>query len=46
MGNLMSGYNRDLQLIKEPLFSAVETTRKTVDIMTHVVQGLSIDKEK
>jgi argininosuccinate lyase len=46
IGNLISGYNRDMQLIKEPLFTAVETTYQTVRIMTHVVQDLSVDREK
>ncbi len=46
MGNLISGYNRDMQLIKEPLFSAVETTHQTVSIVTRVVQGLSVDKKR
>jgi argininosuccinate lyase len=46
MGNLISGYNRDLQLVKEPLFSAVEATCQTVTVMTRVVRGLSVDREK
>jgi argininosuccinate lyase len=46
IGNLISGYNRDMQLMKEPLFSTVETTCQTVRIMTSVVRGLSVDRER
>jgi argininosuccinate lyase len=46
MGNLISGYNRDLQLVKEPLFNSVEATCQTVTVMTLVVRGLSVDREK
>ena len=46
MGNLISGYNRDMQLIKGPLFSAVETTQQTVSIVTRVVRGISVDKKR
>jgi argininosuccinate lyase len=46
MGNLISGYNRDMQLIKEPLFNAVAVTKQTVSIMTRVVQALSVVAER
>jgi argininosuccinate lyase len=46
MGNLISGYNRDMQLIKEPLFAAMETTHQTLRIMTRVVRDLSVDRER
>jgi argininosuccinate lyase len=46
MGNLISGYNRDMQLIKEPLFHGVEVTKQTVTIMTRVVQAVSVNAER
>jgi len=45
IGNLMSGYNRDLQLTKEPLFNAIDMTLSTLSIMSLVVSGLVIDHE-
>lgn len=46
IGNLMSGYNRDLQLTKEPLMNSFEITKKSIDIMTLVVEGMKIEKDK
>jgi argininosuccinate lyase len=46
IGNLISGYNRDMQLIKEPLFQAVNVTKQTVTIMTRVVQGMSVNADR
>lgn len=46
MGNLISGYNRDMQLVKEPLFRAVDLTRQTVEIMTRVVREMSIARAR
>ncbi len=44
VGNLMSGYNRDLQLTKEPLFNAIDNTKQCLNIMRIVVSGLKVDK--
>jgi len=44
--NLISGYNRDLQLTKEPLFHAYDTTKACVEIMSLVLTGIEVDKEK
>ncbi|MBW2524786.1 MAG: argininosuccinate lyase [Deltaproteobacteria bacterium] len=46
VGNLMSGYHRDGQLGKEPLFASLDRTQDCLDIMTVVVHGLSIDEER
>ena len=46
IGNLMSGYNRDLQLTKKPLMESFEIVRNTLQIMTRVVELLEIDEEK
>jgi len=45
-GNLMSGYNRDLQLTKKPLFTALDTTLECLDIMAQVLPHLEVNKEK
>lgn len=46
IGNLMSGYNRDLQLTKEPLFNAVDTTKECLAVMKIVIVGIALNKEK
>ncbi len=45
VGNLVSGYNRDLQLTKEPLMKGVEITKDCLEIMALVVSGLKVNKE-
>ncbi|MBN1115124.1 MAG: argininosuccinate lyase [Oligoflexia bacterium] len=44
--NLISGYNRDLQLTKEPLFTAIETTKQSLKIMSFVLDGIIFNKDK
>ena len=44
VGNLMTGYQRDLGLTKRPVFNAFDTTAACVRIMTHVVDRLTIDR--
>ena len=41
--NLISGYNRDLQLTKEPLIKGTETTKESVKIMSLVINNLKIN---
>ena len=45
-GNLISGYNRDIQLAKGPLFSCLDATLASLGIMSLVVAGLRFDKTK
>eukprot|EP00127_Corallochytrium_limacisporum_P004442 Clim_evm4s163 gene=Clim_evmTU4s163 len=45
MKGLPSTYNKDLQEDKEPLFDAVDTLTKIVQIATGVMSTLTIDKE-
>jgi argininosuccinate lyase len=45
IGNLMSGYNRDLQLTKEPLFNSVDITKNCLKMITLVLNGLKINKK-
>ena len=46
MSNLMSGYNRDVQLTKEPLFNAIEITTQSLQVMMVVIAGMAINKQK
>ncbi|MFH1641720.1 MAG: argininosuccinate lyase [Nanoarchaeota archaeon] len=45
ISNLISGYNRDLQLTKEPVIKGFETTKECLEIMTLVIDNLQINKE-
>lgn len=45
ISNLVSGYNRDLQLTKEPLMDGIEITKDCLDIMNLVISKLKINKE-
>jgi argininosuccinate lyase len=46
IGNLMSGYNRDLQLTKEPLFNSIDTTKDCLKIICIVLNNISINEDK
>jgi argininosuccinate lyase len=43
---LPSGYHRDLQLTKEPLMRGFEETIETIEIITLVLTGLKVSREK
>lgn len=43
-GPLPSGYHRDLQLTKGPLFRGVDTTMAMLRVATRVMQGLVVDE--
>ncbi|MBW2974663.1 argininosuccinate lyase [Candidatus Woesearchaeota archaeon] len=45
ISNLISGYNRDLQLTKESLIKGIETTKECLEVMGLVVSKLEVDKE-
>jgi len=45
ISNLISGYNRDLQLTKEPVMNGIEITKDCLEVMELVVSGLKINKE-
>lgn len=38
--NLISGYHRDFQLLKEPMFKAIDTTHSIIDIMAFMMPQL------
>lgn len=41
---LTSGYHRDLQLIKPPLFRAIDSCLQTLDILPHALQGVHFNQ--
>ncbi len=43
---LPSGYHRDLQRLKSPLFRAIDLAFDSVDIMAHLLDGLRFVPEK
>ncbi len=45
IGNLMTGYQRDLGLTKEPLFRGFDTTLACLQIMTRAVGEVEVDAE-
>jgi len=45
-GNLISGYNRDIQLAKGPLFASLDATLASLNIMSVVAAGLRFNKDK
>jgi len=45
-GNLISGYNRDAQLSKGPLFACLDTALASLNIMATVTAGLKFNKER
>ena len=44
-GNLISGYNRDLQLTKEPVMKALKVTRDCLEIAVLLFENLEVDEE-
>ncbi len=46
VSNLTSGYQRDLQLMKGPLFRAFDTTAGCLEIMTLVLSGIEVDEDR
>ncbi|MDP2865973.1 MAG: lyase family protein, partial [Elusimicrobiota bacterium] len=44
-GNLISGYNRDVQLAKGPLFACLDAVLAALGIMSVVVEGLRFDEK-
>ena len=45
-GKLTSGYHRDFQLLKEPLFRGVQRTVEMLDILTLAIPKLGVDAER
>jgi len=45
ISNLLSGYNRDLQLTKMPAMKGLEITKESLSIMNLIFQNLKVNKE-
>lgn len=45
IGNLISGYNRDLQLTKEPVISGFNITKDSLNVMNIILENLKINQE-
>ena len=43
--NLISGYNRDMQLTKEPVMKSFEITKESLSVMNLVIGKLKINSE-
>jgi argininosuccinate lyase len=43
---LPSGYHRDLQLLKAPLFRGIDTAHETAEVMTHALGGVRFRPER
>ncbi|MFH1317342.1 MAG: argininosuccinate lyase [Candidatus Woesearchaeota archaeon] len=46
ISNLMSGYNRDLQLTKEPLINSIELVKECLEVMTLVMKNIEVNEDK
>lgn len=46
IANLISGYNRDSQLIKEPLMNSFEIVKSCLKLMTQIINGLIFNEDK
>jgi len=46
ISNLISGYNRDLQLTKEPVINSIETAKSCIKMIVLVVSKMKIDEKK
>ena len=45
IGNLLSGYNRDLQLLKEPTMKGLDITKESLSVMSLVFKGLKANNK-
>jgi argininosuccinate lyase len=46
IGNLISGYNRDLQLTKKPLMESFEIVESTLSILIQVIDTIEVDEAR
>ena len=45
ISNLLSGYNRDLQLTKEPTMKGLDTIKESLSIMSLIFENLKVNGE-
>ena len=43
--NLLSGYNRDIQLTKKPVINGFEITKNSLKIMSLIIENIQVNKE-
>jgi len=46
IGNLLSGYNRDLQLTKEPVIRGLQITKESLSIMSLIFEQVIVNRQK
>jgi len=46
ISNLISGYNRDVQLTKEPVIKGFEITKNNINIMSLLIEKLQVNKDQ
>lgn len=46
MGNLISGYNRDVQLTKEPTMKGFTITKDSLEVMNLVLRNMQVNEKK
>ncbi len=46
IGNLLSGYNRDLQLTKEPIIKGIETVKESLSVASLLIKNLKVNENK
>ncbi len=46
ISNLLSGYNRDIQLTKEPIMNSIEITKISLKVIILIINELKINKKK
>ena len=46
ISNLISGYNRDLQLTKEPTMKGLQITKESLDVMALIIKNLKVNKDR
>ncbi len=42
---IISGYNRDLQLIKKPLIESLKITQDSLEVVREFIKGITVDKD-
>ncbi|MDE1768665.1 MAG: argininosuccinate lyase, partial [Candidatus Micrarchaeota archaeon] len=45
-GNLLTGYNRDMQLTKKPVMEGFEVTEQSLKVAARLLGGLKVNKDK
>jgi len=46
ISNLLTGYNREMQLTKEPIMDVIQITKNCLKIIALIIKGIEFDKNK